>query len=222
MGIQDFGGKFQLDKLIAARSVARDLAYELSSHITPGMTEEDAHKIYKELCSKFPLEKQWHPAKLRFGPNTLCQFKDVSVPYILGEEDVFFIDIGPVIDGHEADYGETFTVGKNFDHRNIAETSKKVFQEVADFWKIQRCTGEELYLYAQERAEFYGYELSMGSDGHRIGDFPHHIHFKGGMPEVMEEIIPNAWILEIHLHNREKTFGAFFEDILTDEELDLI
>lgn len=222
MSSQAFGEKFQLSKLLAARVVARDLTYELSSLIAPGMTEDDAHKLYKDLCSKYPIEKQWHPAKIRFGPNTLCQFRDISTPYILGEEDIFFIDIGPVIDGHEADYGETFSVGDIYEQRLICETSKKVFHEVSDFWKIERCTGEELYQFAQERAQHYGYHLSMGSDGHRIGDFPHHVHFKGGMPETEERIIPNAWILEIHLFNRERTLGAFFEDLLTDEELDFI
>ncbi len=219
MGLQDFGATFSLDKLLEARNVARNMTYELSSLIRPGMTEEDAHKLYKELCTKYPVEKQWHPAKLRFGPNTLCNFKDVSVPYVLKEEDLYFIDIGPVIDGHEADYGESFVVGSIYEQRLICDVSKKVFNEVADFWQIERCNGEELYHFAKERADHYGYVLNMGSDGHRIGDFPHHIHFKGGMPETDERLVPNAWILEIHLYNREKTFGAFYEDILTDEVL---
>jgi methionyl aminopeptidase len=220
MATQDFGDKFDLQKLYKARNVARDIAYELSSMFRPGMTEDDAHRIYKELCKNYPVEKQWHPAKLRFGPNTLKDFKEVSIPYLLQEEDIFFIDIGPVIENHEADYGETFTIGSIYEQKLIAETSKKIFYEVADHWNLQRPTGEELYQFAQERAEHYGYYLSMGSDGHRIGDFPHHIHYKGGMPGIHEGIVPNAWILEIHLFNRERTFGAFYEDILTDEILD--
>jgi methionine aminopeptidase len=220
MGVQDFGENFSLKKLIAARNVARQMTYELSSLFRPGMTEEDAHQLYKDLCTRYPVQKQWHPAKLRFGPNTTCDFRDVSVPHVLQEEDIFFIDIGPVIDGHEADYGEPFTVGNIYEHKKICETSKKVFHEVAAHWKNERCSGEKLYKFAQGRAEHYGYTLSMGSDGHRIGDFPHHIHFKGGMPEIKDGIVPNAWILEIHLFARDKTFGAFYEDILTDETLD--
>jgi methionine aminopeptidase len=220
MGLQSFGENFSLHKLLNARNVARDITYELSSLFEPGMTEEDAHRLYKELCKKYPIEKQWHPAKLRFGPNTTCDFKDVSVPYVLKEEDIFFIDIGPVIDGHEADYGETFTIGNFYEQRLIAETSKKVFHEVSEHWNTVRPTGEELYHFAKERADHYGYLLSMGSDGHRIGDFPHHVHFKGGMPDIEEVIVPNAWILEIHLVNCDRTFGAFYEDILTDEILD--
>lgn len=220
MGIQDFGEKFDLKKLIHARNVAREMTYELSSLFRPGMTEEDAHMAYKELCKRYPVEKQWHPPKLRFGPNTICNFKDVSIPHVLQEEDVFFIDIGPVIDGHEADYGETFTVGNIFQQKHISLSAKKVFDEVAAYWRENRTTGEKLYEFAKKRAEHYGYILNMGSDGHRIGDFPHHIHFKGALPETEEIIVPNAWILEIHLYNRDKKFGAFFEDILTDNDLD--
>jgi methionine aminopeptidase len=220
MGIQDFGGNFSLEKLIQARNIAREITYELSSMIRPGMTEDEAHVFYKSICSKYPIEKQWHPPKIRFGPNTICNFKDQSAPYTLQEEDIFFIDIGPVIDGHEADYGETFTVGEIYEEKNIAHTSKKVFEEVVNYWNINRVCGEELYDYASERAEHYGYILNLGNDGHRIGDFPHHIHFKGGIPEMDEVIIPNAWILEIHLLNQTRTYGAFFEDLLTDEILD--
>lgn len=219
MGIQSFGDQFDLNKLLHARDVAREITYELSSMLRPGMTEDEAHKLYKELCLKYPVEKQWHPPKIRFGPNSICNFKDVSVPYTLQDEDIFFIDIGPVIDGHEADYGETFAIGNQHLHKNIALRSKTVFDEVRSYWMENKTTGEKLYEFAKQRAEHYGYILNMGSDGHRIGDFPHHIHFKGALPETEEVIIPNAWILEIHLYSKDKKIGAFFEDILTDSLL---
>jgi methionyl aminopeptidase len=219
MGIQSFGETFELKKLIRARNVAREITFELSSYIRPGMTEEDAQRLYKEICTRYPVEKQWHPPKLRFGPNTNCNFNDVSVPHVLGEEDIFFIDIGPVIEWHEADYGETFVVGNIFAQKHIALSAEKVFREVSDHFKDNRTNGKKLYQFAKSRAEHYGYILNMGQDGHRIGDFPHHIHFKGGLPETEEVVVPNAWILEIHLFNPDKKFGAFFEDILTDIHL---
>lgn len=217
MSIQSVGDPFDLKKLFRARDVARDITYELSSHIRPGMTEADAHALYKTICKNHPVEKQWHPAKLRFGPNTTCDFKDVSVPHVLGEEDIFFIDIGPVVDGHEADYGETFVVGNQYEHKLIMESSRKIFDEVSAHWKKTKATGIPLYEFAKERARSLGYILSMGSDGHRIGDFPHHVHFKGSLLECEEDLIPNVWILEIHLWDPQKRFGAFYEDILSDE-----
>lgn len=217
MGVQDFGDKFDLAKLLKARDTARDITYELASFIRPGMTEEDAHELYKKLCIKHHVEKQWHPPKLRFGPNTIANFRDVSLPYVLKEEDIFFIDIGPVIQGHEADYGETFSIGANYEYKKICESQRKVFHEVTAFWKETRSTGASLYEFARNSARKIGYILNTSQDGHRIGDFPHHLHFKGGLPECEEQVIPNAWILEIHLWEPQKQYGAFYEDILTHE-----
>ncbi len=218
MAIQDFGEKFSLEKLFRAREVARNMTYELSSLICPGMTEADAHRMYKELSVKHGVEKQWHPPKLRFGPNTICNFKDESISYTLQEEDIFFIDIGPVVDGHEADYGETFSIGSIYEHKLICEAQRKVFAEVSKEWKEKNLSGVELYKFADQAARRTGFLFNPGQDGHRIGDFPHHVHFRGGLGELNEKAIPNAWILEIHLWDPKKKFGAFFEDILGTQD----
>ena len=214
MGIQDFGDQFDLKSFYHARDVARDMAHELSSKIRPGMTEEDAHEFYKKICHNHGIEKNWHPPKLRFGPNTLKCFKEISDPYTLAEEDLFYIDIGPVVNGHEADYGETFTIGNNYEHKKIADASLKIFHSVRNFWNESRGQGPEVYEFAKQMAKDQGYRLNMGSDGHRIGDFPHHVFFKGAIIECLEELKPNAWILEIQLDHPRLKFGAFYEDIL--------
>jgi len=214
MGIQDFGENFNLELFYGARDVARDLTYELSSLIRPGMSEDDAHRLYKELCAKKGITKQWHPPKMRFGSNTLKNFSEPSEPLTLQENDVYFIDIGPVVDGHEADYGETFWVGSGFEHKRIADCAQKLFNDVAQFWNKTPIRGTALYEYADKKAKELGYHLNMGSDGHRIGDFPHHVFFKGSLTECEETVIPNAWILEIHLWSPDKKFGAFYEDVL--------
>lgn len=219
MSIQHFGNKFDLTKLIEARNLAKDIAYELKSYIRPGMTESHAHEIYKGLCQKNKIQKQWHAPKLRFGPNTLLNFNDKSSDYILGENDIFFIDIGPVINDHEADFGETFFIGNNPDHEYICLTQRKVFNEVREFWIKTHKTGEELYEFASSVAQSHELILNADQDGHRIGDFPHQIHYKGSLKDVSESILPNAWILEIHLWDKDKKFGAFFEDLLTDQPL---
>ena len=220
LGIQSFGEKFRLEDLLAARTLAREICYELSSLIHPGMTEAEAHQIYKDLCKKHPVEKQWHPPKIRFGPNTLKNFREESAPYVLKEEDIFFIDIGPTYLSHEADYGETFVMGNSHEQKYLAHSSKKIFEEVSLHWKKTQENGPKLYAYAQERARHYDLILNPIMDGHRLGDFPHHIHFKGALLECEEAPVPNAWILEIHVLNKERTMGAFFEDLLTDLELD--
>src|SRR5690606_26659073 len=126
MGIQKFGETFDLSKLMGARDLAREITFELADFIKPGMTEQHAHTLYKGLLKKHGVEKQWHPAKLRFGPNTLKDFHEPSVPHVLRDNDLFFIDIGPIYQNHEADFAETFVVGNDEEHRKIAEASKLV------------------------------------------------------------------------------------------------
>lgn len=219
MSIQNFGNKFDLSKLIDARNLAKEIAYELKDQITPGMTEAHAHKLYKEICLRHGITKQWHAPKLRFGPNTLLNFGDVSAEYTLKENDIFFIDIGPVINEHEADFGETFYLGNNPEHKKICASQRSVFDEVRNHWLETHKTGLALYEYAKEVSQKHGFILNMDQDGHRIGDFPHQLFYKGSLKDCDESIIPNAWILEIHLWNPDRKFGAFFEDLLTDHSL---
>ncbi len=214
MGIQDFGEKFNLQKFFHARDVARDMVHELASQIRPGMSEEQAHEMYQSICLQHQIDKNWHAPKIRFGPNTLKSFKEISDPYILKEEDIFYVDIGPVVNEHEADYGETFFVGQNYEHKKISDACQKIFDEVNHYWIKTKSPGPQLYEFADQAARYHGYRLNMGSDGHRIGDFPHHVFFKGAIIECQEELLENAWILEIQLDHPNLKFGAFFEDIL--------
>jgi Xaa-Pro aminopeptidase len=214
MSIQDFGGNFQLSKLYRAQEWAKEITYKISSEIKAGMIEDEAQDIYKKICLESGIEKNWHPPKIRFGPNTQKSFYETSDPYILKEEDIFFIDIGPVLEGHEADYGETFWLGNDYEMRKLAESSKIIFGLTRQFWLEKKPTGPEVYEYAKEMASRMGYKLNMGSDGHRIGDFPHHPIFRGPIVECLEKLKSDAWILEIQLDHPRLPMSAFHEDIL--------
>ena len=52
--------------------------------------------------------------------------------------------------------------------------------------------------------------------GHRIGDFPHHIHYRGGLCETEKVPLDNLWILEIHIISQCGSYGAFYEDIINN------
>jgi Xaa-Pro aminopeptidase len=215
MAIQDFGETYSVETFFRARDIARDLVYELSTLIHPGMSEDEAHQFYKNLCLKYDIKKNWHPPKIRFGPNTLKAFSEVSEPYLLKDEDIFFIDIGPIVEGHEADIGVTFNAGSNFEHKKIIDATQKVYEATALLWKQTQLSGPKLYELASNEANKLGYQLDLRSDGHRIGDFPHQLFFKGGVPDCEEPLRANAWILEIHLKSLNGNYGAFFEDVLT-------
>lgn len=198
-----------------ARKLARKTALLFASHVDVGMTEKEGIALVDELLEKQGVTKKWHPTKFRIGPNTVKTFREKSAPETkVQKNDIYFLDIGPVYEGHEADYGQTFTLGQNEDNSKIQRASKKVFDQVSEIWKRDKISGEELYIKARELAKNEGYVLNEDMDGHRLGDFPHALFYKKSLSDFPDPPKENLWILEIHLRHPEKEIGAFFEDLL--------
>lgn len=207
------GPNFDLAKFKIARDRSVKLVHDCAKKIQVGMSEEDGHEILKQALEVHGSEKLWHPSKVRFGVNTLKTFREKSEPGVkLAKGDVFFFDIGPVFNGHEGDYGETFICGE--ETNLAASASKIVFDKTAEFWRETKQTGKALYDFASAKALELGFELNLDMDGHRLGDFPHALHFKGGLPDHEGTPVPGLWILEIHLRDLKSKRGTFFEDIL--------
>ncbi len=212
---QGVGEKFNLETYLAARKVARRVAFLFASHMEEGISEEEGHEVLDQLLKKNGVEKKWHPSKFRIGKNTTKSFKEKSDPGVkLQKEDIFFLDIGPIIDGHEADYGQTFTVGQNAEFAHAQKTSKLIFDQLAGEWKANGLSGKALYARASELAQKYGYVLNEQMAGHRLGDLPHALHYRGKLSDFESVPLENLWVLEVHIIHPEKQFGAFFEDVL--------
>jgi len=215
--LENVGESYQDDLIEKARAKTWDLVFALAKEVRPGHTEADLEEISKKLFAEFGVEKKWHPSKLRIGVNTLKSFREISEPdVVLKENDLFFIDIGPVFYGHEGDCGKTFVLGNNPEHGAIIKASEDIHNEVKVCWKETGKTGTELYEFAQGCAKKRGYIMTLqGANGHRIGDFPHAIHHKGNLIHFDKKPAANRWILEIQIRHPEKPFGAFYEDMLS-------
>lgn len=173
------------------------------------ISEADIHTLIKESFSEGT--KFWHPHKVRFGQNTRCSFRDPSTPDIqLQKGDLYFIDMGPVIDGHEADVGQTFCLG-NPTFKNPAEL---LFRKLEKIWREEGLTGLALYDHARKLAKETGYILNDRMQGHRLGDFPHALFHRGGLKDFESSPHEMLWVLEIHLLEKNNKRGYFFEDIL--------
>ncbi len=204
---------FSKEKLFNFRTETIRIVREFAANIPLGISEEEGRNLLEDHFKKFGVEKFWHPTKFRIGKNTTKSFKDISEPGVtLSVEDIFFIDIGPIYDGHEADYGETFYRGLKF--QNLSRASIDIFLKTAKIWKNENLTGFALYERASKLAAEKGLILNHKMAGHRIGDFPHHVHYRGPLNEIDFHPIENAWVLEIHLIDESSGFGSFFEDIL--------
>lgn len=214
---ENVGHNFDSELMEKARTKTWDLVYAIAEKVRPGQTEKDIEEISKNIFIEFGVEKKWHPSKLRYGVNTLKSFREVSEPdVVLKENDLFFIDIGPVFYDHEGDCGKTFSVGNDKEHEAIIKASEEIFEEVKVCWKETGKSGAELYEFAKDCAKKRGYLMTLnGASGHRIGDFPHALHHKGLLLNFKDKPSSQRWILEIQIRHPEKPFGAFYEDMLS-------
>jgi methionyl aminopeptidase len=206
---------FSIEKMLETRAKAQQAVSRIVAKVKVGMLEEDANKLVTDTLQEMGATKAFHKPYIRFGSNTTITFGADSVPGIrLGEDDIFFIDVGPVWDGYEGDAGDTFVTGNNPELKRCALDAKQIFEAVAKKWKTENATGVELYDFAQQMAKDLGWVLNLDLGGHRLGDYSSAEHYEGPLSEISFHPSPNIWMVEIHIRHPEKQFGAFYEDLL--------
>ncbi len=213
------GPAFSVDGMLQARAATRDAIRTIAAMVRPGMLEEDAVDMAKRTLSASGLELTWHPTRVRFGSNTMKAMKKASEPgIVLQENDIFFIDMAPRFQAWEGDGGASFTVGNNAEYARCAADAEALFHDVRKVWLTEKLSGQQLYRYADQQAKSMGWALNFDLPGHRVSDFPHAAIHTGSLADF--DAMPSSmrWILEIHLRHPEKQFGAFFEDMLLEDE----
>ena len=154
---------------------------------------------------------------IRFGPDTRCSSRQpIQRDRVLRADDVFTIDLGPVWDGHEGDYGDTFVLGSNPDHLRCTQAAREIFEHARIAW-IQGLSGSALYAYADALAREHGCSLVHDTAGHRVSDFPHALYGKHRLAEADFAPGDGIWVLEVQVCDLALPIGAFFEDVLLQE-----
>jgi methionine aminopeptidase len=209
------GAAFSLAKMVAARDLTFEAVRRIGEAVKPGMTEARGHEIAAEILTAMGMERLWHKNVIRFGPGTLeTFFGDFQPDYVLKADDIFYVDLGVVWDGHEGDAGDTFAVGGDVEMAACCQAARDIWHDVAARWRGRGETGEALYAYAKARADELGWTLNWAVKGHRVSDFPHAIYKAGALGDL--DILPKTglWILEIQIAHPSRPFGAFYEDLL--------
>lgn len=209
------GANYALESMRYAQARTWEAVDAIAAAIRPGMTELEAVALGKQVLADLGMERIWHPLLIRFGGNTLKTFKQRSEGNpVLGEHDIFFIDMGVVWRGHEGDAGATFVTGNDPEMAACAAAAKTLFQRVEARWRETGCSGVELYDFAQRQAEAMGWQLNLDIKGHRVSDFPHAIYRAGDLGDYAGQPGGGLWILEIQLAHPTRAYGAFYEDLL--------
>ena len=213
--LERVGTAFTTEKMLAVRGITRASIHEIASRCKPGMVEEDAVEMAKDILAARGMVQGWHDVYVRFGTNTTKTFGAPSDPgIVLGRDDIFLIDIGPVLEKWEGDGGDTFVTGANPDFAKCAADARKLFHLVRKKWDRDGATGKVLYDYAEAEAKNMGWELNLDLSGHRISDFPHAAVYEGPMNTLDFTPSPLLWVLEIHIRSPDGKYGAFYEDML--------
>lgn len=214
------GKRFDPVLMQQARAQNWTALHKIRDFMQPGISEDEAMAKASEVFAELRMERLWHPVIIRIGPNTTKTFRERPLPDVrLGENDIYFIDLGLVFNGHEGDVGDTFVVGNIPEHQACAQAARDLFHEVAAKWRDEGWSGHKLYNYAHERAEAMGWRFNHAIKGHRISDYPHSVHKGGTLGDFGHTPAKGVWVLEIQIAHPTEPFGAFYEDMLTDSAL---
>ncbi|WCN39789.1 M24 family metallopeptidase [Aneurinibacillus uraniidurans] len=216
-----------------AEKKAEDLfkAIEEKGILRGGVTEKQINQeIYELAFQMFGIKKYWHKRIVRAGRNTLYPYRENPPDLTVSEEDIIFLDFGPIFEDWEADFGRTYVLGEDPMKIKLRNDLEQAWEEGKAFFQSNpTITGSELFAFACDLAKKYGWEFGSPIAGHLIGEFPHeqiqgdevenYIHPDNPVP--MREPDQNGqtrdWILEIHFIDRELKIGGFFEQLLTVE-----
>ncbi|WP_124979814.1 M24 family metallopeptidase [Nonlabens xiamenensis] len=219
----------QLKALLSAEEKAAELFRVIQSRglIRPGLTEKEINTSVFDLAKElFGIEKYWHKRIVRAGSNTLHPY-DVNPPNLtLKQDDIVFLDFGPIFDHWEADFGRTYVLGDDPIKIKLAHDSERLWHEANQYFlKNPTITGAQLYAFCTELAQNNGWEFGGPIAGHLIGSFPHekldkedktnYIHPENHISMNQLDTSGNQrfWIIEIHLVDRELKVGSFFEQL---------
>jgi Xaa-Pro dipeptidase len=217
--------------LLGAQRKAEDLFAKVvqSGLIRPGVLESELSKEIHELAKKdFGVRRHWHRRIVRAGPNTVLTYHASPPDRRVAQDDVVYLDFGPLFDEWEADYGRTYVLGNDpLKHKLVADIETAFKRGKQRFMEDTELTAGGLYDYVSGLATEAGWEFAAPTAGHLVGHFPHEtapgdqprFSIRHGNSVSLRE--PDArgerrhWILEIHFADAARTFGGFCEELLT-------
>ena len=123
---ESVGARYSLPAMLHARERSWAAVERIAAAMRPGMREGDACTQATAILQEMGMQRIWHQTLVRFGESTLKTFKERIDPgRVLGAQDIFFIDIGTVWDGHEGDAGATYVVGGDAGMQACAAAAKR-------------------------------------------------------------------------------------------------
>jgi Xaa-Pro dipeptidase len=217
--------------LLEAQGKAEELfaAVVTDDLITPGKLESElSAEIHALVQRRFGVRRHWHKRIARAGPNTVTTYYEDPPDRQIAQDDVVYLDFGPVFEAWEADFGRSYALGPDpAKHKLVKDIEVAFHRGKTHFKQHPDLTCGELYDFVAALAVEAGWEFGNAAAGHLVGHFPHET--LPGAPKPLSIRHGNAlrlntpdangarrhWILEIHFVDRARQIGGFFEELLT-------
>lgn len=195
--------------------------------IRPGISEaalnEEIHTLARD---RFEVKRHWHRRIVRSGENTLATYFDETGDRQLLEDDMVFLDFGPVFGEWEADFGRSYVLGSDPRKHRLVQDINEVFALGKSLFEHEaELTAGQLYDFVVATGEARGWSFGGPIAGHLVDHFPHSADpshrfdicsgNRTALREPFEDGRPRHWILEIHFVDRAKRYGGFLEELLT-------
>src|SRR5271156_7158009 len=114
-------------ELLTAQTKAEALFAEVVDRglVSAGKLESElTAEIHALAQSRFGVSRHWHKRIARAGPNTLLTYYEESADRRISDDDIVYLDFGPVFEAWEADFGRTYALGSDPEkHRLVADLS---------------------------------------------------------------------------------------------------
>ncbi len=217
-------------RLLHAQANAEALFDEVIARgiVAAGRSEQAVSDQVRDLANEmFGTTKHWHKRVVRSGPHTLFPYRENPPDRVIEADDIVFADFGPIFEEFEADLGRTYVLGDDPAKRRLAADLPVIFGAGRRYFAARPgITGAELHAEVARLAGEAGWSLGGRHAGHLVGEFPHE---KIDGADIESYIAPGNttpmrrhdktgrrchWILEVHLTDKARQFGGFYEQLL--------
>ena len=212
-----------------AKGMALFDAVEREGFVRAGRSEKDVDQDIFELArAMFGVQRHWHKRIVRAGVNTIKVYADDPPERRIEADDTVYLDFGPIFGEWQADIGRSYALGGDPEKNGLVADLARLFGVVQAHYRASPdITGAQLYAFAQDKAAEAGWLFGGAIAGHIIlgdysmprppGDAARNYIAPGNteamrLPDTLER--ERHWILEIHLIDKAKSFGGFYERLL--------
>jgi Xaa-Pro dipeptidase len=145
-----------------------------SGMVRPGILESElSESIHTLAKDRYGVKRHWHRRIVRSGPNTCRLYQERAPDRRLLDDDILFLDFGPVFSGWEADLGRTYVLGTDAEKLRLADDVLRAFARGKAFYEANPdCTAGLLYDFVVGMADEYGWRFGSATAGHPVDAFP--------------------------------------------------